>query len=201
MQLGALPQANALHSFSSDHTMVKVVVGSDEAPKTWSIHRARGALLIKYSCFFRAAITPGHFVESLTNTVSLSTDDCEIFEIIVQRLYAYNPKTNHNALAHFQLSTISLIKAYCMGDIFGVLDFKNAVFSKLFDAHLWRYFITTLTPDCVRYAVENSLFGCPLQKLLADVCACRILNESICKDNCAEWERSFLEEEKSLLLR
>ncbi|MCJ1251798.1 hypothetical protein MMC30_009036 [Trapelia coarctata] len=172
----------------SDTTVVKVVVGNEEGLKTWSIHRI---LLTKHSSFFRAALAPGHFVESLTNTVTLPSDDAESFEIFVQWLYTYNPETNKNALAHFQFSTISLIKAYCMGDMFGVLDFKNAVMAKLFDAHLWRHFITSFTPECLNYALENSLSGCPLQKLLADICACRILSASLSGDKAAEWQEIF----------
>lgn len=190
MQIGVILRLTCRTvSLSDDNTMVKVVVGREEHMlRTWNLHRA---LLTKHSSFFRGALTPGHFVESLTNTVTLPTDDCDSFEIFVQWLYTYNSETNHISLAHFQFSTISLIKAYCMGDMFGVLDFKNAVISKLFDAHLWRYFITSLTPECVIYAMQNSLSGCPLQKLLADVCACRILNDSLGTGNDAQWEELF----------
>ena len=75
----------------------------------------------------------------------------------------------------------------------GSADFKNVVISKLYDSKLWDDFQQFLTPKCVKYAFENSLPGCPLQKLVADICAYKILHGSITMypDLGLEWKEFF----------
>lgn len=167
---------------------MKVTVGTGTTLKTWYLHRG---LLTKHTSFFRGALAPGHFAESLSNTVTLPAHDNESFEVFVQWLYTFDSQTTREPLEDMQFTTINLIKAYCLGDMLRAPNFKNAIMSKLYDAQLWHPSKTSLTPNCLEYGFENSLPKCPLQRLLTDACACRIVNGTIDVAKDEQWRELF----------
>ena len=177
-------------SLAEDNSIVQVIVGENKASKTWNLHRA---LLIKHAPFFRGALAPGHFVESANHKVTLSTDDNETFAVFVQWLYTIDSAFDNAAFLYLGIPIIDLIKAYCLGDMLGSAQFKNVVISKLYDSKLWDDFQQFLTPKCVEYAFENSPAGCPLQKLVADICAYKLVRGSIAMypDLGSEWKEFF----------
>lgn len=148
---------------------VKVIVGIDPDATTWYIHRA---LLTKDSPYFRAVLAIDRFAESGSNTISLPDDDSQAFGTLVYWVYNF-ARTEYRCVIKDCLDSI---KAYCLGDKFGMAPFKNDMLQALARTNKPK---VTITLESVIYAFEHTPGGSGLRTMLTDILATSIQDGTI----------------------
>ncbi len=148
---------------------VKVIVGIDSDATTWYIHPV---LLTQCSPYFRAALAVGRFTESKSNSVSLPDDDSHAFGTLVQWIYVIGV----TKLSIGERDCSNIVKAYCLGDKFGITHFRNDVLGVLARAN---HPMFNLTHQSVIYTFEHTLKGSALRIMLTDMIATSIQDGAI----------------------
>lgn len=146
---------------------VTLVVG--ELKISFHVHEA---ILCKVSPVFKAAFT-STFKEGLERKMTLPDDDADLFNLLVEWLYAgsYNipQPTGHKDkdAARF----MEFIRLYVLADKYGVTSLKNEIVKTLFDA-LKQNHKTGPNADTVAYVYENLPGTSPIRRLPADFYVC-----------------------------
>ena len=148
---------------------VKLIVGTAPNMTTWYIHRG---LLTNYSQYFRAALEKDRFAESNSNSISLPDDDSSAFEIFALWIYTVGLTGHHSFNIKLREDHCFIfVKAYCLGDKFGIPRFKNDALRALAAVNLVQL---RITPESVIYAFDHTMKGSGLRAMLTDMLATSI---------------------------
>lgn len=129
--------------------------------------------MTKHSPYFRAALAVDRFAESSSNTVSLPDDASHAFGILVYWVYRVGVAIELEFVIEDCLNSV---KAYCLGENFGMAGFKKDILGALARANKPK---VTLTPESVIYAFEHTTRGSGLRTMLTNILATSIQDGDI----------------------
>ena len=142
--------------------MVRVTVGKDDKAKTFAVHKV---LLCYYSGYFNAALN-GSFEEAEKDTVSLPTEDPQIFECFMHWVYTrrFTASTNDTE----SLCPNTMIQLWIFGEAHAVPLCQNEAIGTI------RNLIVEFWQDhtqAIADVYEHTSASAPLRRFLVDFVA------------------------------
>lgn len=143
--------------------MIEIVVGTDR-PVTFCVHEE---LLRASACFFKAALSHD-WKEARSRTISLNSDEPEIFRLYMHWLYRGTLPTriaSRNAIVDNK-EYLQLSKAYVLGDKLQDGHFTDAVMDAIIDKSSEMLFCPN--NDMISYVYDNTTELSQLRLFLVD---------------------------------
>ena len=180
--------------------MVSLLVGQDEAP--FNVHRD---ILCKASPFFTSAFmgsSAGEFQEKSKQSMNLPEEDPEIFDNLIQWIYAKRfpfDIREHAESSYVMATVMHLATLYVAADKYDILELKNDVIHQLWILSGKTQNDVGIGDKIIEFVYANTVAGSRLRKLLVQWQANSAGSNSLAQKNMKKLARDYPEYAADLL--